>query len=478
MTRSPSFPAPRRGARCALWGAVGAAAALLAPAGALAAIAQDRAAETGGPLDLAEASLEQRDVRMFLRIRTAGAWTHADLAADPERALCVTLADGDAALARGRICVVTRNRRPALSYTTLAGDGAPLRSRPLAARVSHPAPGVLQASFLPVAAGLSPGRYSWSAQSTWTDAAQCARICADALPDAGSVTAQLGLLGVPPCFGAVARDPSQPCENPDLRLTVQPPPSRAKVLRDPYCDRLPHPGLLTTCAFGAAAEDAAATFALIGDSHAASMKTPLEVLTLAKRWRGVSIVRATCPATQAAKPILRTRLRARQCVQWNREVLDWLADHREVQTVFLSAYAGAQVGRAGGKGVLATAQAGYRDEIRRLLRLVRRVVVIRDVPVAAGGHLRCVARAVRRGEAVGAACSQRRSRALRRDPLAAAARSLRSPRVRLIDLTEHFCDDRRCFAVIGGALVQHDRTHMTTAFAATLGPFILRALRG
>ena len=432
--------------------------------------------DTPGGLDLTAASLEQRDVRMFLQITTAAPWTHADLAASPGRELCTTLVHGDPAIARGRICVGTSRRRVAVSYTPLAADGSQGSSRPLAARVTQPAPGVLQASFLPVAAGLAPGPYAWSVQSTWTDAGACAGGCTDRLPNAGAVSAQLGLIGVPPCFGAAARDPSAPCDNADLRRLVQPPPSRPKVLLDPYCDRQTHRGLLTTCSFGAPAAEAEGSFALIGDSHAASLKTPLEVVTLGKRWRGTSIVRATCPATQAAKPILRTRLRARRCVQWNDQVLGWLADHREVQTVFLSAYAGAKVGN-GGRGMFAAMQAGYRAEIRRLLRLVRRVVVIRDVPTAARGHLACVSRALQAGREPATACTVRRSQAVRRDPLATAARGL-DARVKVIDLTDRFCDRQRCFSVIGGALVHHDRTHMTTAFSATLGPFILRALGG
>lgn len=478
MGLAPSFPPAWRGRRSALlWAVTAVAGALLAPAAAPGAVAPDRAADTPGTLDLTEASLEQRDVRMFLRLATAGPWTHRDLAAEPGRALCITLSAGDPARARGRVCVTTRRERAALSYAPLQADGSAGRSRPLAARVSQRASGILQASFLPAAAGFSPGPYAWSVQSTWTDAAACVRACTDRLPDAGEVPARLGLLGVPACFGAAARDPSAPCENPALLGTVTPPPSRAKVLLDPYCDRQTHPGLLTTCSFGAAAGEAKGNFALIGDSHAASMKTPLEVVTLAKRWRGTSILRATCPATQAAKPILRTRLRARQCVRWNDQVLDWLGDHREVQTVFLAAYAGAKVGRTGNKGMFATAQAGYREEIRRLLRLVRRVVVIRDVPTAAGGHLRCVSAALREKLDLASACTQSRGRALRRDPLAAAARAMGS-RVKVIDLSDRFCDDRRCFAVIGGALVHHDKTHMTTAFSATLGPFVLRALGG
>jgi len=339
----------RTAALAAALALLAAAQAPTAPAAAPSDPPRTDARDTASPLDLTEASLEQRDVRMFLRITTAGEWTHADLAAAPGRALCVTFTHG-APTGGGSLCVSSRKRRPALSYTPLTGGGAPQATRWLAARVTTPAPGVLQASFLPAAAGLPVGPYTWSLQSTWADGAACARPCVDRLPDGGDVPAQLGLLGAAPCFGAAARDPSQPCDNADLHLAVQPPPSRAKVLLDPYCDRQTHPGLLSTCAFGAAQEDAEGTFALIGDSHAASLKAPLEVVTHGKRWRGISIVRATCPATQAAKPILRTRSRTRQCVQWNRQVLAWLADHREVHTVFLSAYAGAQVGRSGGRG--------------------------------------------------------------------------------------------------------------------------------
>ncbi|HVF77853.1 MAG TPA: SGNH hydrolase domain-containing protein [Solirubrobacteraceae bacterium] len=452
-------------------------AALLAPAVAVGEVGADATADTAGSLDLTQVSLEQRDVRMFLRISTAGSWTHTELATSPGRSICVTLLRGEPAAARGRLCVVTRNGRAALNHSTIADDRAENDARPLAAKVSQPAPGVLQASFLPIAAGLSPGPYAFSAQSTWTDAGTCANACTDLLPDAGSVPAQLGLIGVPSCFGAAARDPAQPCENPELLRTVSPPPSRPKVLLDPYCDRSTHPGLVTTCSFGAPAGEAKGNFALIGDSHAASLKTPLEVVTLAKGWRGTSIFRATCPATQAAKPILRTRRRARDCVEWNDQVLDWLGDHREVQTVFLAAYAGAKVGRSGDQSMFEAMRAGYREEIRRLLRLVRRVVVIRDVPTAAPGHLACVAQTLKADGDLAGACTNSRGRAVKRDPLASAAAGMGS-RVRVIDLTNRFCDPRRCFAVIGGALVHHDKTHMTTVFSATLGPFILRALGG
>jgi hypothetical protein len=445
--------------------------------GATSAPAQTDPADAGGPLDLVSASLEQLDVRMSLKIVTGGAWSHPDVTATAGRSLCVTLADGDPAIERGRICAATRSGRSALSYTSLGRDGKPGATRRLGARVTHPAPGLLQATFLPVAVGLSLGPYSWSVQSEWTDGAACASACVDRLPDVGAVPAELGLLGVPPCFGAAARDPQHPCDNPQLRLSVAPALARAGKLLDPFCDKRMRPGLLSICAFGAAPEDARSSFALIGDSHAASLKTAMEVVTLGKRWRGYSIFRATCPATKA-RPVLRTRARSGQCVRWNGEVLDWLRGHKEVQTVVLSAHSRATVAGAKPSGMYAALRAGYRSEIGALLGLGRRVVVVRDVPASNRNHLRCVASALEAKREPGVACSRPRANALRRDPLAAAAGAAGSSRVTVVDLTDQICDAKRCYAVVGGALVQHDQTHLTYDFSSTLGPFILRALGG
>jgi hypothetical protein len=110
-------------------------------------------------------------------------------------------------------------------------------------------------------------------------------------------------------------------------------------------------------------------------------------------------------------------------------------------------------------------------------RSVERIVVLRDAPSAlpAGATLECVEEAMRDRRPAGEVCALPRSRALWRDPAAVAAGSL-APRVRLVDLTRFFCDARRCFAVVGGALVHRDVSHMTTAFARTLGPYLLSAL--
>jgi len=199
-------------------------------------------------------------------------------------------------------------------------------------------------------------------------------------------------------------------------------------------------------------------------------------VSLAKRWRGVSIVRSGCPATRARAPRLPTPGRSRQCLHWNRQVLTWLRAHPEVETVFLAAHTGASVRPAAGQRMIDAVQAGYADEIRALVASGRRVVVMHDTPTSARGHLRCIAAALSAGRLAETACAKRRAVALRPDPLVAAARAVGSPQVRIVDLTQHVCDDRYCFALVGGAIVTRDINHLTPAFSASLGPYILRAL--
>ncbi len=427
------------------------------------------------PLDVLDATLVHRDVRMILRVTTPGNWKAADLAAMPGRVVCLMLARGVPATAHGRVCMTFADGHPVLTYTPLRAGSKPGVTRKIGATIQRPRKSVLEATFLPAAAGLRIGPYSWWLQTEWTDAGSCAQACIDRVPDADAIAARLGLLGVVPCFGAAARDRARPCRNPDLRLAVEPPPGRAAGTLDPFCDtRTLTP--ISVCAFGTGPDAATETFALVGDSHAAALKTGLHVLTLARRWRGLSMLVAACPATKA-QPILPTRARSIACAAWNRDVLDWFAAHPGVGTVFLSTHTTAEVKTTPGQTMAQTARAGYRDEIAALLNVVGRVVVIRDTPYDAPGHLRCVTRALQASRPPGPDCARSRRLALPApDLLAAAARDMRSDRVQLIDLTSRSCNARRCFPVVGGALVHRDETHVTPAFSATLGPFIMRAL--
>jgi len=100
----------------------------------------------------------------------------------------------------------------------------------------------------------------------------------------------------------------------------------------------------------------------------------------------------------------------------------------------------------------------------------------RDTPKADSGTAECVQRAVDRRKEPARICTISRNEALDADPVAVAARQFRSPRVRLVNLTRFMCDSRRCYAVVGGALVHKDDHHLTAVFATTLGPYLQRVL--
>jgi hypothetical protein len=226
------------------------------------------------------------------------------------------------------------------------------------------------------------------------------------------------------------------------------------------------------CALGAAAARAAATVALVGDSHSAHWRAALRVVARAKAWRVLSIYRSKCPFSMAG-----TRLPGRagmECAQWRRDTIGWFNRHREVHTVFVSQHARARVvGRPGSDQAPADV-AGYIGAWRALPASVEHVIVIRDVPYSAPTTRRCIERAMANRRPAGRACARARDAALAPDPAVDAAARLHSPRVQSVDLTPFMCDEQRCYPVIGGVLVIKDIGHLNRLFSTTLGPFLLR----
>ena len=276
----------------------------------------------------------------------------------------------------------------------------------------------------------------------------------------------------PECFGAAARDPRNPCENPRLRLAVVPTPLQARDRRNAPCTLVERTGLLYVCAFGARKAQANQTIALVGDSHASHWRAAVDPLAERRGWRGLSITHSGCPFTLGLKDL--DEPDRSDCLEWNRQTLRWLRRHREVRTVFVSAISGSDWIASSGRGEYETAVQGFLRAFRALPSSVRTVIVLRDTPKARRETAGCVERAISARRRAAAACALSRSRAVVRDPVATAAVRYRTDRVRLADLTRFMCDARRCYPVVGGALVHKDEHHMTTVFARTLWPYLAR----
>jgi hypothetical protein len=228
------------------------------------------------------------------------------------------------------------------------------------------------------------------------------------------------------------------------------------------------------CWFGARRTARTSTVALVGDSHAAAWRAAVVDPARSLHWHGLTVRRDSCPFSTVQPGGARAGTRGAACLRWVRATLRWFGRHREVHTVLVatsSAYVFTPEQGGYGAGV-----AGVRAALQALPRSVQRIVVLRDNPRASTATLDCVAHAVATRRVVVQGCAMPRASSLLPDPAADAGAQLASPRVQVIDLTPFFCDDASCFPVVGGAFVYKDVSHMTAAFAATLGPYLLARL--
>lgn len=279
-----------------------------------------------------------------------------------------------------------------------------------------------------------------------------------------------------PCFGAASVDPQHPCNNPDLALTVYPPPAQARALQQNQgCDHRESAagGLLDVCFFGAAPRDATRVVALLGDSHAAHWRNALDFVLAAHGWRAVSMQRAGCPLT-LARPDLPSEDRIKGCMDFNKAVQRWIAAHPEIDVVFTSQHRGGALPGPGESAGRARRNGYIRAWQRLLGGAIRQIVVIRDTPRISTQTIPCVQAAIDAHQNAGEVCALKQSYALRPDPAVDAAKEFDSPQVQVADLGTFFCRRRLCPPVSGGALVLRDVTHMTTTYSTTLGPYLVQ----
>ena len=274
----------------------------------------------------------------------------------------------------------------------------------------------------------------------------------------------------PACFGAAARDPEQPCANPALRRTVVPTPIEARRQPNAPCTFLSADKFL--CEFGVRRQRANGTVAVIGDSHAGHWRGAVEVVAKARGWYGLAVIQSGCQFSAAVKALPEPRRSG--CVRWRKRVLRWLEAHPEVKAIFQSQVAGGTNVITSRRDKFAAAVDGYVAMWSALPNSVEHVVVLRDTPSMRGSTAACVQEALDKRRRLDVACAVPRASAVERDPLFFAASRATGPAVHAVDLTDHFCDAKDCYPVVGGALVHKDVGHLTGIFSSTLGPYLQR----
>jgi hypothetical protein len=102
-----------------------------------------------------------------------------------------------------------------------------------------------------------------------------------------------------------------------------------------------------------------------------------------------------------------------------------------------------------------------------------RVHVLRDIPRTT---LRHVPECLMANATDPLECSRPRSEAVRPDAATAAAERVASDRIRLVDMTDFFCDESTCYTAIGGAVVYWDADHLSAQYSRSLAPYVLQRL--
>jgi peptidoglycan/LPS O-acetylase OafA/YrhL len=272
------------------------------------------------------------------------------------------------------------------------------------------------------------------------------------------------------CFGAGSRAPGATgCTDVfGAPVSLTPAHEDRPWFPDPACTVSQTPVRVATCQFTSAPPTR--TVALVGDSHAEHWRGALHRIARELNWKIVEVLKGGCPATSAR--VLRfdgKPMDTEACHAWGQQASQIVAaEHPDY--VFTSSWAAAMTFDGAGGNPREAGIRGFTDTWANWEHTGATVFVLRDVPSTGGRDIpECLV--THPGEP--AACSSPRAQALAPDALTEAAARMHSSRVRLIDLSDFFCDHTTCYAAVGGAIVYWDHDHMSAQFGRSLAPFLL-----
>jgi peptidoglycan/LPS O-acetylase OafA/YrhL len=284
-----------------------------------------------------------------------------------------------------------------------------------------------------------------------------------------------------PCFGAGAMRPGGAgCADP-FRSPEQPTVPASDSAWSPVkgCVESERPAPmepLLTCRFSD--QPPTRTVAIVGDSHALHYRAAVHEIAKQLNWQVVEIYKIRCPATHA--PVLQVRDEVldegtiQDCRSWADRVDDEL-DRVKPAYVFASGFVRATKFDDDPARSIEIGAQGFVDVWTRWADRGMRVFALDDVPTTGGKDFPdCLAINVTDP----LACSEPRAKAVTPDAMTVAAERVASDRIALVDFSDQFCDEARCYGAIGGAVVYMDKDHITSQFARTLAPALLEAIGG
>ncbi|MFD2467440.1 acyltransferase family protein [Amycolatopsis silviterrae] len=283
-----------------------------------------------------------------------------------------------------------------------------------------------------------------------------------------------------PCHGARALMAGSGCEDPfGPAKTVEMGPANRYYTAPADCPPLmsqysASDGTKTTtkCDFSQGAANPTVVW-LVGDSHAQQWQGPLLSIARKNHWLLYTSYLGGCPfAGIRAVQYGRETVADQRCMSWTKSMTGEIAATRPayVFTSFYSRHEPAQ--DHSGRSQAEQYQEGLNAYWSKWTAAGATVFVLADPPLNG---------LVRPNDCVllnpddPRQCAVDRSVAQPPDPLTAAAKASTDPKVRLLDLTDYFCDQRRCYAVIGNVVVYYDPNHLNLDYSLSLDRVIAQA---
>jgi hypothetical protein len=291
---------------------------------------------------------------------------------------------------------------------------------------------------------------------------------AGAAPVAADVQAAAAM---PRCFGAASMAAKR-CHNPSLRGKLIPQPSAARrdsaFFPGKQCYRAGDQQITLNrgCTFGARAKGRPHVI-FVGDSHGRAMLPAFAAMAQAGHFSLEAQVRSSCQWT-TSRVNHPKKSRIRPCKLYRNNLQRWLVRQASRTDIIVTTGYGRQV-----SGSASSQVKNMRSVWQPLIKRGVRIVAVSDNPRLKSDPQTCL---TRHGAVKGAKkCGVSMKTGLVRDPFLLTARKTRGATA--LDLRSRFCKNGFCPAVIGGANVYRDHTHITVTYSKTLTPFLVARFR-
>lgn len=209
--------------------------------------------------------------------------------------------------------------------------------------------------------------------------------------------------------------------------------------------------------------------ALVGNSHAGHWLPALQQMAEAKDWTITTFLVSRCNPTDA-ELLFDAQIKSEGCLNYGKWVQEQTGEGQYDLIITSERQSVPVVGQTFASTEPA-AIAGYRSYLESWTDQSTPILIIRDTPYP-GNTVKNIPDCVSGADDANADCSGTRESWKWMDPLASAAREIKSKNIHVLDPTEYFCPTDACPAVIGETVVYFDSSHITATYARSLAPVL------